>query len=138
MKAIITPGMLFEALGFRYFGPVNGHNVGQLVTMLQGIREMKGPILLHTITQKGKGYGPAERDKQFLHAIGKVDNPVVPPKVEYALDAVASVDDEAIDGEWMLEGTYDVLGRAVDASAQGLTLRVERNGTQVRTVTMFR
>jgi 1-deoxy-D-xylulose-5-phosphate synthase len=73
MKAVITPGMLFEALGFRYFGPVNGHNVGQLVTMLQGIREMKGPILLHAITQKGKGYGPAERDKQFLHAIGKVD-----------------------------------------------------------------
>jgi 1-deoxy-D-xylulose-5-phosphate synthase len=73
MKAVITPGMLFEALGFRYFGPVNGHNVGQLVTMLQGIREMKGPILLNAITQKGKGYGPAERDKQFLHAIGKVD-----------------------------------------------------------------
>jgi 1-deoxy-D-xylulose-5-phosphate synthase len=73
MKAVITPGMLFEALGFRYFGPVNGHNVNQLVTMLQGIRDMKGPILLHTITQKGKGYGPAERDKQFLHAIGKVD-----------------------------------------------------------------
>jgi len=73
MKAVITPGMLFEALGFRYFGPVNGHNVSQLVRMLQGIREMKGPILLHTITQKGKGYGPAERDSQFLHAIGKVD-----------------------------------------------------------------
>ena len=73
MKAVITPGMLFEALGFQYFGPVNGHNVNQLVTMLQGIREMKGPILLHCITQKGKGYGPAERDKQFLHAIGKVD-----------------------------------------------------------------
>lgn len=73
MKAVITPGMLFEALGFRYFGPVNGHNINQLVKMLQGIREMKGPILLHTITQKGKGYGPAERDKQFLHAIGKVD-----------------------------------------------------------------
>ncbi|MBK9183271.1 MAG: 1-deoxy-D-xylulose-5-phosphate synthase [Ignavibacteria bacterium] len=73
MKAVITPGMLFETLGFRYFGPVNGHNVNNLVTMLQGIREMKGPILLHVITQKGKGYGPAERDKQFLHAIGKVD-----------------------------------------------------------------
>ncbi|MBS1562315.1 MAG: 1-deoxy-D-xylulose-5-phosphate synthase [Bacteroidetes bacterium] len=73
VKAVITPGMMFEALGFRYFGPVNGHNINQLVKMLQGIREMKGPILLHTITQKGKGYGPAERDSQFLHAIGKVD-----------------------------------------------------------------
>lgn len=73
VKAVITPGMMFETLGFRYFGPVNGHNINQLVKMLQGIREMKGPILLHTITQKGKGYGPAERDSQFLHAIGKVD-----------------------------------------------------------------
>ncbi|NQW29299.1 MAG: 1-deoxy-D-xylulose-5-phosphate synthase [Ignavibacteria bacterium] len=73
MKALITPGMLFEALGFRYFGPINGHNIQQLVKMLSGIRDMKGPILLHTITQKGKGYGPAERDVQFLHAIGKVD-----------------------------------------------------------------
>lgn len=87
MKAVITPGMLFEALGFRYFGPVNGHNVGQLVKMLHGIRSMKGPILLHTITQKGKGYGPAERDRQFLHAIGKVDKitgkavPSAPPPV---------------------------------------------------------
>jgi 1-deoxy-D-xylulose-5-phosphate synthase len=73
MKAVLTPGMLFEALGFRYFGPVNGHNVDQLVKMLTELREVRGPVLLHVITQKGKGYGPAERDKQFLHAIGKVD-----------------------------------------------------------------
>lgn len=73
VKAILTPGMLFEALGFRYFGPVNGHNIEQLTKMLKAIREIKGPVLLHTITQKGKGYGPAESDKQFLHAIGKVE-----------------------------------------------------------------
>lgn len=93
VKAVLTPGMLFEALGFRYFGPVNGHNVEQLVKMLRGIREIKGPVLLHTITQKGKGYGPAERDKQFLHAIGKVDKitgkavasapPTTPPPPNY-------------------------------------------------------
>lgn len=73
VKAFITPGMLFEALGFQYFGPVNGHNMPQLVKILKNIREIKGPVLLHAITQKGKGYGPAERDHQFLHAIGKVD-----------------------------------------------------------------
>ena len=73
VKAVLTPGMLFEALGFRYFGPVNGHNVDQLVKMMTELREIRGPVLLHVITQKGKGYGPAERDKQFLHAIGKVD-----------------------------------------------------------------
>lgn len=59
-------------------------------------------------------------------------------QIRAALDAVTLVDDDAIDGEWTLEGTYDVLGRAVDASTPGLTLRVERNGTRIRTVTMFR
>jgi 1-deoxy-D-xylulose-5-phosphate synthase len=73
LKAVITPGMLFEALGFKYYGPINGHNIGQLVKTLQSMKDMKGPILLHVTTQKGKGYAPAESDKQFLHAIGKVD-----------------------------------------------------------------
>ena len=73
LKALLTPGMLFEALGFNYFGPINGHNVNNLVTMLGNLKNAKGPTLLHVITQKGKGYAPAEQDKQFLHAIGKVD-----------------------------------------------------------------
>jgi CubicO group peptidase (beta-lactamase class C family) len=58
-------------------------------------------------------------------------------QIRAALDAVTTVDDEATAGEWTLEGTYDVLGRTVDASAPGLTLRVERNGTRVRTVTVL-
>lgn len=78
VKAVLTPGMLFEALGFRYFGPVNGHNVEQLVKMLTHIRSIGGPVLLHTITQKGKGYAPAEKDKQFLHAIGKLPDSATP------------------------------------------------------------
>ncbi len=73
LKAIITPGMLFEALGFKYFGPINGHNIHNLVDMMNKVKDMKGPVLLHVITQKGKGYAPAETDKQFLHAIGKID-----------------------------------------------------------------
>ncbi len=68
IKAIVTPGMLFEALGFRYFGPVNGHNVHQLVKLFEQVKDMKGPILVHAITKKGKGYLPAEKDKQKLHA----------------------------------------------------------------------
>lgn len=68
IKAIITPGMLFEALGFRYFGPVNGHNVVKLVTMFEQVRELNGPILVHVITEKGKGYKPAEGHVQKLHA----------------------------------------------------------------------
>ncbi|MBS4035504.1 MAG: 1-deoxy-D-xylulose-5-phosphate synthase [Ignavibacterium sp.] len=68
IKAVITPGMLFEALGFRYFGPVNGHNIHQLVKLFEQIKELKGPILIHAITEKGKGYKPAEGHWQKLHA----------------------------------------------------------------------
>lgn len=68
IKSVVTPGMLFEALGFRYFGPVNGHNLHQLVKLFEQVRELNGPILIHTITQKGKGYAPAESHEQRLHA----------------------------------------------------------------------
>ncbi len=68
IKAVVTPGMLFEALGFRYFGPVNGHNVHQLVKIFEQVKDLKGPILVHIITQKGKGYKPAEIDLNKLHA----------------------------------------------------------------------
>jgi 1-deoxy-D-xylulose-5-phosphate synthase len=73
IKSIMTPGMLFEAFGFNYFGPLNGHNIHKLVKMLRLIKELKGPILLHIMTQKGKGYAPAENDYRKLHAIGKID-----------------------------------------------------------------
>ena len=68
IKAVITPGMLFEALGFRYFGPVNGHNVHQLIKLFEQVRELKGPILVHALTEKGRGYKPAETHTQKLHA----------------------------------------------------------------------
>jgi len=68
IKSIITPGMLFESLGFRYFGPVNGHNVAQLVKLFDQVKDLNGPILVHAITEKGKGYKPAEGHVQKLHA----------------------------------------------------------------------
>jgi len=73
VKAVITPGVLFEALGFNYIGPVNGHNIGKLVNILENIKDMKGPIFLHVMTQKGYGYEHATRESQFMHAIGKID-----------------------------------------------------------------
>ncbi len=73
IKAVVTPGMLFEALGFRYFGPVNGHNLHQLIKIFEQVKEMKGPILVHAITEKGKGYKPAEGDVQKLHASSPFD-----------------------------------------------------------------
>lgn len=68
LKGVITPGMLFEALGFRYFGPVNGHNIVNVVKILEEIRDFNGPILLHVITEKGKGYEPAKNHYQKFHA----------------------------------------------------------------------
>ena len=70
LKATLTPGMLFEALGFRYFGPVDGHDVEALVERLRDLKELKGPILLHTLTTKGKGFAPAEADQVKWHASG--------------------------------------------------------------------
>jgi len=68
IKAIITPGMLFEALGFRYFGPINGHNLNQLIKIFDQVKDFSGPILVHVISEKGKGYKPAEGHEQKLHA----------------------------------------------------------------------
>ena len=73
IKVIITPGMLFEALGFRYFGPINGHNIAQLLRIFEEVKHYRGPILVHTMTQKGKGYEPAEKDVQHLHGVTPFD-----------------------------------------------------------------
>lgn len=73
LKGVITPGMLFEALGFRYFGPINGHNVVNLVKMFEEINKMSGPILLHIITEKGKGPSYATDHPQKIHALNPFD-----------------------------------------------------------------
>lgn len=67
-KALIVPSVFFEDLGFRYIGPVDGHNLDELIPTLQKVRDFKGPILLHAITRKGKGYKLAEGDPIFWHS----------------------------------------------------------------------
>lgn len=66
-------GALFEALGFRYFGPVDGNDIEQVVDVLKRLRDLKGPRILHVHTVKGKGYAPAEEDPTPWHAPGKFD-----------------------------------------------------------------
>lgn len=73
IKGVITPGMLFEALGFRYFGPVNGHNVVNLVKTFEELSKMSGPLLLHVITEKGKGPSYANEHPQKIHALNPFD-----------------------------------------------------------------
>lgn len=65
-KTFITPGMLFEAFNFEYFGPINGHNLSHLIDILINIRELNEPVLLHITTKKGKGYAPAEKKSHLL------------------------------------------------------------------------
>ena len=70
VKAFTTPGMLFEAFNFEYFGPINGHKLNHLIDILNNIKYLKEPVLLHVTTQKGKGYAPAEDNPVYFHGCG--------------------------------------------------------------------
>jgi len=70
LKGFLTPGTLFEALGFDYVGPIQGHNLPQLIEVFRNCRSVDGPILIHIMSTKGKGYGPAEKDPDIFHGIG--------------------------------------------------------------------
>lgn len=69
-KVMLFPGMLFEEMGFAYFGPIDGHNINSLIEILGKIKDLKGPVLLHIVTKKGKGYKPAEDDPTKFHGVG--------------------------------------------------------------------
>ena len=73
MKSLVAPGMLFEELGFNYVGPLDGHDLPQLVQTLEAMMDLKGPQLLHIRTVKGKGFSPAESDPVGYHAINKIE-----------------------------------------------------------------
>ena len=69
-KTFTTPGMLFEAFNFEYFGPINGHKLNHLIDILTNIKYLKEPVLLHVTTRKGKGYAPAEENPVYFHGCG--------------------------------------------------------------------
>lgn len=69
-KTFITPGMLFEAFNFEYFGPINGHRLNHLIDILDNIKHLSEPALLHITTRKGKGYAPAEKNPVYFHGVG--------------------------------------------------------------------
>jgi 1-deoxy-D-xylulose-5-phosphate synthase len=70
IKNLLVPTILFEELGFRYFGPLDGHDLAQLVSVLSQIRDVPGPVIVHVMTKKGKGYCFAENDAEKFHGIG--------------------------------------------------------------------
>jgi 1-deoxy-D-xylulose-5-phosphate synthase len=71
--SFFTPGILFEGLGFYYFGPVDGHNLKELTQIFQKVKSWKGPVLVHVKTKKGKGYKPAEDNPEFFHRVAPFD-----------------------------------------------------------------
>jgi 1-deoxy-D-xylulose-5-phosphate synthase len=73
LKGMVLPGTLFEEMGFNYIGPIDGHDVGALVTTLRNLRKLRGPQFLHVVTRKGKGYLPAEADPIKWHGPGPFD-----------------------------------------------------------------
>lgn len=73
LKGLVVPGMFFEELGFRYFGPIDGHNLEELLPTLQNVLSLKGPRILHIITKKGKGYKIAESKPELFHGVSAFD-----------------------------------------------------------------
>lgn len=73
LKGFLTPGSLFEALGFDYLGPLDGHDLPQLIEVFNNLQQLDGPILVHVMTTKGKGYKPAEETPDKYHGVGTFD-----------------------------------------------------------------
>jgi 1-deoxy-D-xylulose-5-phosphate synthase len=73
VKGLVVPGLLFEELGFEYVGPVDGHRIDMLVETMERFKDFPDPVLIHTITKKGKGYEPAEKNPSIFHGIGPFD-----------------------------------------------------------------
>jgi 1-deoxy-D-xylulose-5-phosphate synthase len=85
LKGFMTPGTLFEELGLRYYGPIDGHDLRTLVEIFKKVKQLKGPIMLHVVTQKGKGYSFAEENPEKFHGVtvfdketGKMTAPATP------------------------------------------------------------
>ncbi|MCF8009725.1 MAG: 1-deoxy-D-xylulose-5-phosphate synthase [Clostridiales bacterium] len=76
LKYLVVPGMFFEELGYVYFGPVDGHDIKSMISVMEQARSVKGPVLIHVITRKGKGYQPAEENADKFHGTGpfEIDN----------------------------------------------------------------
>ena len=73
IRRMLIPTTIFESMGFTYLGPVDGHDVENLIALLRIAKDMKRPVLLHVMTKKGKGYGPAEEHPKLFHGVGKFD-----------------------------------------------------------------
>jgi len=99
MKGMVSPGTLFEEIGFNYIGLVDGHNTLELIDILSNIKQLRGPQLLHIVTQKGKGYTASENDPFGMHAMNKIE----PQKATPAVRKVETPSYSAVFGEWLCD-----------------------------------
>lgn len=102
MKGMVSPATIFEELGFNYIGPIDGHNLPLLVQTLNNLKDIKGPVLMHTITHKGKGFAAAESDPVGYHALTKIepqpvthgsDKEIIPKKPKF----------QQVFGDWLCD-----------------------------------
>ena len=95
MKAMVAPGNIFEELGLNYIGPIDGHNMKEMIDVIGNLKDFEGPQFLHVITKKGAGLDPAEADRIEFHAIGKINavKSIKSPKKKY----------QDIFGDWIVD-----------------------------------
>ncbi|MGB2115861.1 MAG: 1-deoxy-D-xylulose-5-phosphate synthase [Porticoccaceae bacterium] len=99
MKGMVSPATIFEELGFNYIGPIDGHDLPLLIQTLTNLKDLKGPVLLHTMTHKGKGFGPAESDPVGYHALTKIE-----PKPEPTEQAMPKKPKfQQVFGDWLCD-----------------------------------
>ena len=103
MKGMVSPGTLFEELGFNYVGAIDGHDLERLVHDLRNLRDIKGPKLLHIITRKGKGFEPAEADPVGYHALNKIEPAAKKVPVAAAPPPKKRVKYQQVFGDWLCD-----------------------------------
>jgi 1-deoxy-D-xylulose-5-phosphate synthase len=96
LKVLLFPGMLFEELGFSYLGPIDGHDIFRLIEMLEKVKELKGPVLVHVVTKKGKGYEPAEKNPILYHGIGRFNVLTGEPEEDNGLPGYTEIFSKAL------------------------------------------
>ncbi|MEZ5526986.1 MAG: 1-deoxy-D-xylulose-5-phosphate synthase [Gammaproteobacteria bacterium] len=110
MKGMVSPGTLFEELGFNYIGLVDGHDTLELIEILNNIKKLRGPQLLHIVTQKGKGYSASENDPFGMHAMNKIE----PKRKKPGISKAESPSYSAVFGQWLCDmATADPLLAAI-------------------------
>ena len=121
VKSFISPSSLFEELGFNYIGPVDGHDLPELMATLKSLKHLKGPQFLHLVTKKGKGFIPAEVDPIGYHALSKLEKPSVeqPPTIK-------KTSYSNVFGQWLCDTA------AVDKRLLGITPAMREGSDMVR------